>query len=337
MSEYGAYLFRLDGEKIVKHPNADSLSLYNLENGKSVVFRTDLFNPLDRALHIQPETIVNPKNENFISVAEGSFEKEFTVGVQKIRGIYSYGMFLKIKPDVSILHSNLWEFLGFEHLQPKEPKEHEGINIGLSCPIFDVENLFNDRYVNNFSKEDLVVITEKIHGSSTRAVNIPSNSNLYNPYFGSRRNWYRNENPYEYQSQIPGLKDFLNDNPGIVVYGEVFGMVQSIRYGKTRDNPFGWAMFDMWNSKTEQWLNYDQIDNFANQYSIPRAPFLYRGAFMMSVVRILTDGPSRIDGSSLREGVVVRCVYPGKMVYGKELRLKSVNDDYLLVKNNKIS
>jgi len=80
-----------------------------------------------------------------------------------------------------------------------------------------------------------------------------------------------------------------------------------------------------------KYLNYDDFTGLCDQYGVLHVPFVYRGAYALSVVKGLSDGNSLLGGQE-REGVVVRPVVERQHPQIGRVVLKYVGDTYLFGK-----
>lgn len=187
MSDHGARVFSID--KLIKHPNADSLSIvYPFgEGGYTVVVRSQDWGVGDLAIYIQPDSLVPLNREEFdwlrndgrTPILNDGVEHHL-VRVKKLRGTWSFGLLIKA-PAGSFIGADLADALGIIHYEPPaKAVKNNGKSGGKvmpalsepkpSCnpPVYDLENLRKN--VGVFGDGELVQITEKIHGANARFV-----------------------------------------------------------------------------------------------------------------------------------------------------------------------
>lgn len=125
------------------------------------------------------------------------------------------------------------------------------------------------------------------------------------------------------------IETWCRANPEKILYGEIFGNVQDLRYGAI-ESQYYFAAFDILDHG--KWLNYDEFCTSVD--SVPglnRVPEIYRGPFNLEMLKTLSDSlDSKWPGANhLAEGIVVRPpqeqIHPrcGRMV------LKLVSNRYL--------
>ncbi len=236
-------------------------------------------------------------------------------------------------------------------------------------PVYDLENFYRfsdmfaaseDRLEQDSATEgDVVCITEKIHGCNARYVYSSADKRMF---AGSRTTWKRPF--YELQakslldalsilcrlrkpeqksatddwntllasSKGTGIQEWCRAHPDHVLFGELYGDVQDLKYGhKPGERSF--VGFDVFH-KGEWWPSSQIEESFANR-GVPFVPVLYKGPFSEDVLRKCVDGNTMIEGAGkqMREGCVVRMLdseplferrgYPGRKI------LKAVSSAYL--------
>jgi hypothetical protein len=122
---------------------------------------------------------------------------------------------------------------------------------------------------------------------------------------GSRSEWKRQEpDSLWWRALTPEMEAFCMACPGVVLYGEVYGNVQCLKYGL--GNGVTFAAFDVLNldgtfvdaSETRLLL----ADNFVKQ-----VPLVGCVPFDFDTICALAEGPSLVPGADhIREGVVVK-------------------------------
>lgn len=327
-----------------KHPNADTLSIVKFY-GYDCIVRSSEFQVGDLACYVPPDNILPEKPEY-----EFLRSKKFRVKAMKLRGIASQGLVLKA-PENAIEGEDVAEQLGITHYVPPErtcnrsgsARELRVIRKDI-VPTFegstyDIESYF--RYGKEFFQEgDPIVITEKIHGANWRATfqeprELPWWRRLigrmlknFNKrlFVGSRNLWRSNEDEDVYWGVLkdnPTLVKYLESNPGVIVYGEIYGKVQDLHYGIGDEIKL--VVFDIYHPSVG-FLDPTSIENKFPD-ATPVVPKLYEGTFSDEVVRSYISGPSVLarkygDLKQIREGIVIRNLRTGR-------KLKAISPDYL--------
>ncbi len=156
--------------KIERHPNADSLSLIEV-NGNTVVVRTVDYQVGDLAVYVPVDALVPTVQPEFTFLAKP--DKDYhRVRASKLRGIFSCGLLVKARPEFKD-GQLVAEELGIQkYVSPSERRllEH-GARVGNGrstrkvhdpMPRYGLDNA--KKYGHVLQTGEVVVITEKIHG-----------------------------------------------------------------------------------------------------------------------------------------------------------------------------
>src|SRR3989338_3975449 len=221
--------------------------------------------------------------------------------VRKLRGVVSMGLLIPA-PEGSRIGDDVTASLGIIHYEPplQNATTHgqtESPPKDLIAPTYDVENML--RYASSFEKNELVHVTEKIHGANGRFV-----WHQDRMWCGSKNEWKKPDVEnlwWRTLSQNPWLEKYCRQNPGDVVYGEVFGSVQSLRYGLKPGN-YQVRVFDI--MRAGRYLSLDALLNVPNFQLVPS---LGVHPFDIEKLKALAEGDSLIlSANHMREGIVVR-------------------------------
>ncbi len=365
MSEFSCPIVRIDS--IEKHPNADTLSITEVE-GCPVIIRTTDFKVGDLAVYIPIESLVP---ENGICNSVKWVEKHaghltFKNGVHRLkavrlRKIFSMGMLVPadmFPGAADAVGMDVSEKLGItKYEEPEDTFEAAPRNRGSLLgwfvafvrrvlhlkskpktrlfPIYDLSS-FRKAARNAFTDGEEVVVTEKIHGqnfvacySSKRKKLIVSSHKVIRGT-EDNSNWWRVAREQELHE--------LRDYPDLAFYGEIYGAdVQDLGYG-VPSGRLHVQFFDIYDTKAKDWLSYDDACNVLAAAHLLPVPVLYRGPYDREKVMTLRDGNTTVGGvKQIREGVVIRRVKDGFNPETNEARprcvLKLVGDQYLLRAN----
>lgn len=315
--------------KLEEHPNADSLSLVKI-HGFQCAVRTQDWKDGDLAAYIMPDSIV-PDSEPFQFLKSSDSKKWNRVRARKLRGYISMGLLVPAPPG-SKEGDNVMEALGVSHYEPPLPASTGGDNesgpVGY-FPKYDVENL--RRYNTIFQNGEEVIATEKIHGTSAKYCYSQGRM-----WVGSRTNWKKKDRKnvwWQALNKNPWIQEWCKQNPRLVLYGEVFGPVQKLRYG-TKPGDVRFLVFDILDGA--EWLSYDEMKEIGNNEEIrfgdclDFVPELYRGPFDINVLEKLSEGPSTVlHANHMREGIVIRPVAERQDPKLGRVQLKLVSNEYL--------
>lgn len=348
---------------VIHHPNADKLDIASVKGWNCIVGR-DSYRKGDLCVFFPPDSVLPEKLIN-------DYELEFLkkggrVGTLKLRGFISQGLVLPVtcvpRTVLTGVGDNVADVLGVTKYEVPERhvqgQSRNRTSANIQNPYFskytDIENIKNFDTV--FADGDLVVITEKIHGSNIRFGKLPIEINwkskdilsivrsLWNKYILRRTHefvygshnvqllWNNQKNYYIKNIWSEVLKsvnvDALPEN--FIFYGEVFGKgVQDMEYSQ---DGLSLAIFDVKDISGGEYLDWGTVKSFCQMYGLFEAPELYIGPYHSSMLPALTSNKSKIDGG-LREGCVVKSLLEeNDRKIGRKI-LKSINPDYLTRKN----
>lgn len=307
MSTHAVNIIEIDN--VSPHPNADKLQLTKIGGWQCVIGKD--IGVGDRAIYIEPDYVVNTEHPAF-SFLKKDGKPGQRIAVRKFRGQLSQGLIIPVPDDLKSLPtgSNVIEQLGITRYEPPENfSTYAEFRTGPSLnyvPKFDVESY--QRYVELFSPGEIVIATEKLHGANGRFVWAKDpKTGEFDQYCGSRTNWLKNEGNniwWQVFQKTPSIGEWCKANPEIVLYGEVFGAVQNLKYGLTG---IAFAAFAVLNKGI--WLDYDQMIASLNEFKVPTVPFVYRGPFDQKLLYDLAEENSRwptaVASNQLSEGIVV--------------------------------
>jgi RNA ligase (TIGR02306 family) len=372
MSEWQVRVIKIDN--IEKHPNADTLSITNVDGGYPCIFKTTDFKIGDLAVYIPIDSIC-PDTPQF------DFLQRQRIKAKRLRGIFSMGLLIPAESGMKIgqiadqqLGIRKWEpeieAIGKGKILTGEDEYDPGF-----LPVYtDIESM--RKYKNVISSDDEVVLTEKIHGVNSRFVYsqnelwIGSHNKIKRPpwhydnlpflkkirmYFANvifflqknlhismpvRISKFASKNrkrdiPPNLWCQIAlkyNLKEKLSKYPDIAIYGEIYGKVQYLHYGK--DNDVDLILFDAMDIKTGKYFDYDDFIKLAKELDIPTVPLLYRGKWDESLTELRNGKTTMPNANHIREGFVVKPVKEKQLDHFGRVCLKFVGEDYLLDKKN---
>jgi hypothetical protein len=128
------------------------------------------------------------------------------------------------------------------------------------------------------------------------------------------------------------LASKLKAFPKLVVYGEVYGSVQDLKYSVPGNEKVRFRVFDMYDANSEEWLCFETVTAMCSVFGLEMVPVLYRGPYVRETVDPLRTGKSTLDGVTIREGFVIRPEIPhdssDKQAY------KLVSEEYKLRKGD---
>ena len=377
-------------KNIIPHFNADRLEIVELEgNDWHIVVQKDIWKVGDIGILFPVDSVLPSRLESFLFSPDSKIKLDKSrIRAVKIRGYISTGMlvpvseiqlyintFLDVLPNTLLATStikrikngeigqDIAEALEVTKYEPPTPSFQSNLGRvdrkkGNDNPAFhkytDIENI--KYYPTLFNDEEVVVITEKIHGTSFRAgyvkkeklsmwdrIKLLFSCNPYIEYefiYGSRNVQipkrkdyvgFYDENVYYKIVKKYNLEEILH--PGQVVYGEIYG--DGIQKGYTYGLKNGEVDFVAYDIQQDgKYLDYYDFEKVAHNLSLPTVPELSIGYYDLDDIKRLSEGPSILSPSQpIREGVVVKPIKERLGPTGRAI-LKSLNPEYLVLKNS---
>lgn len=354
-STHKVEVFKIGEGDLQKHPNADSLNILNVWNYQAVVRIAD-YKVGDLACYVPPDNVLPDKPEY------GFLKGHLRIKAQKLRGVMSQGLVLPA-PAGSKPGDDVAAQLGITHYVPKGNSGKgagNGIRGGMQStppPIpgstYDVDTWF--KYGKLIPDGTQVELTEKIHGTNARytfqAGKMWAGSrNLYRkPPYQHTKWWEKllakihwgkhfliphevpNSVYWDILSLNPWIETICRNHPDHIVYGEIFGWVQDLRYG-AKPGEVWFRVFDIFNGKrflnpSERWEILRESGQDPNQVN---APILYVGPYNKELIEKWISGQTVIPGANhIREGIVIK---PMAELWDQRigrLILKAVSPEYL--------
>jgi RNA ligase (TIGR02306 family) len=326
-STHRCEVFRV--ERIENHPNADRLEIIYHDHFTTVV-QKNLYKINDLVCFIPPDSIVNTNRPEFNFLKKEGRDEELIRAI-KLRGIVSYGLVVK-PPSTAVEGDNLAEYFDVKHYEPEQSIAMYGDNVKTPSELsglskYDVDSA--RKYIRLFNEGEEIAVTEKIHGANARYCCVNGIQ-----YCGSRTGWKLDDKKcpwWKAYRNHPEILEFCQNNPLNVLFGEVYGQVQTLKYGLTTCK---FVAFDIF--ANGKFLNYDEFVKLCTEYDILRVPELYRGPLIKDEIWGFADGPSilaKINGATHhREGCVFGPVIERYDEHIGRLKVKIVGSDYLTSK-----
>lgn len=325
MSKHEVRVIRI--ERIEKHPNADRLSLIRIGDN-TVVFETGSFGEGDLAVHVEPDYEV-PCSPVFAWLfAEGSLPTaRQRVKARRLRGVWSYGLLVPAPPGASE-GDCVMEELGITRWDDtadacaRDGYERSLPDSLLGAPRYDLESWHKHKHL--LFEGERVIVTEKIHGTNARYAYHSGRM-----WCGSRTQW-KTQSPgnwwWRCLEQNPWIEEILKNSPaGTILYGEVYGDVQDLKYG-TGKGELRFSVFD-------HWIGHGWMDScsFITKLSDVLTPVVYDGPYYPELMKHLAEQDSRAawPHKQLQEGVVIKPAYERQHESVGRVALKLVSNRYL--------
>lgn len=366
MSEFHVEVVKVG--KIVKHPNADNLSIATVHSDYPCIIRTGDFLEGSLAIYVPVDALVPKDHPKFLFL-----QGKNRIKAKRLRGIFSMGLLIPVDPGMRE-GQDVQQLLGITKYDPSDNVAHAGggsmdqgdqeRDPGILPKYTDIEGL--RKYGKVLTPGEEVVITEKLHGSNMRVIH--DGKRLW---VGSRNHFRKNpvQTPvqkafhkfflafkrfsfvrsilrkYFTVSTTPSswwqvahkmkLQDKLKDFPMIGLYGELVGVqggkTKRFSYG-TAPGEYSFVVFDAYDAHTGSYLNYPELVKLTKTLGLPLAPTLYAGPWDPAVAKEVSEGTSLLDACHIREGVVIRPVLERTDAFLGRVILKLHGEAFLLEK-----
>ena len=329
MSTHEVKVFRI--KEIFPHENANSLGIVKIDGWTSCI-KLDQFKVGDLVAYVEPDFCVNTTRPEFAFLRDGN-KTIHRVRVCKLRGIISQGLVVALDPSLGLKEGdNAMEALEVTRYEPPEPMslggDNEGGPSGVYAPKYDVETY--QKYIDCFVEGEEVCATEKYHGCAS--VYVWTSDRIY---VGSRTNWKKEDEKsvwWKALKQNPWIEEWCCKHPGLVLYGEVFGNTQDLKYSAST-NQFFFAAFDILDKN--RWLNYDEARELTKDTpGFEWVRLAYRGPFNKELLLAEAEKNSLWYKcqDQLREGIVIKTVIERTDPKLGRVQLKMVSNRYHLRK-----
>jgi RNA ligase (TIGR02306 family) len=321
-------------QQVLPHPNAERLELAHVKGWQCVVPRGK-YAPGNLIAYVPPDAILPVALSDRLGITK--YLSNGRVRCARLRGEPSFGVIFDREDETWPEGLDVAEQYGITKYVP--PMKTSVGNAERSHPLFvsytEIENLRN--FPTLFTDGEEVVVSEKIHGTNCRVgvIDVNGEKTWMAGSKGVRRKKPEDENVaadlYWHPTSIPAVRALVEtvarDSRQVILFGEVYGKVQSLRYGVPGGIAF--RAFDL--LVDGKYADYDRFAELCHAHGVEVAPLVHRGPFALDVVKQLAEGDSVIPGAAnIREGVVVRPVIERDDPKIGRVVLKYIGDGYLL-------
>lgn len=363
-------------KNILPHPNPEVHSLEMVQvYGWMVIAKKNQYKKGQPCIYLPPDSVLSEELELKLFPPESKIKlyKRRLKSI-RIKGALSQGMIVSTDEfSLEYIKNNLTKYEPPEESIPIKLKGNQPKKELLNNDFRKYVDIENYKYYDRVLQEDEeVVITLKMHGTSSRFSNIkPTNLTIwkrikqllgfmgeYEFCYGSRNVQlsdgtdfsYKNEkqgvnmdNVYKFVAKKYKMNKIIPNGYGL--YGEIVGKnVQKNYHYNVKDNDYEFYLYDIYNFEEQRWLNYNeylsmfsycQETAYLNNYeTIKRCPELYKGLYSINTIEQYRNGKDPIQTDIEREGIVVK---PTIERYSPSLGrtiLKCISDEYWLGKQS---
>ena len=325
---------------VLPHPNADRLEIAIVKGWQTVIGKGQ-FSKGDKVVYFPPDTLLHIDWTDSFAVTkycselpnEPDFDGMRRIRKTRLRGEPSFGLIVPAEDSMELGQDVASHYTALKY---EPPVKLRGGDQEKDHPLFvnycEVENLRN--YPNIFSPGEHVYVTEKIHGTNCKIGMINGQEMA-----GSRRtNRRRPEDlktsfywfPWALQPVATMMKALSVHAKVVILYGEVFGKVQSLHYGKSKDIDF--LAFDLY--LDGKFVSVERFWDLTSVFGVPTVPSFGYVPYSLERIKELASGKSFVEGADhVKEGVVIKPLEDRHEPKLGRVVMKYLSDEYLLSKH----
>jgi RNA ligase (TIGR02306 family) len=339
--------------EVKKHPDADKLEIVIVLDWQCVVPK-GMYTEGQKVVYFPPDTLLPRKWADEFGVTNYLSFKDPEMGRIKgikLRGEPSLGLIAKLDDEswpVGEIVTEHYEVQKWE-APIKTTQGDRAPSHPLMVHYTNIENLRN--FPNAFENYDdeILCVTEKIHGTNSRCGYVKNQDESYELVAGSHKlqrkdpgsEESRKANRYWFPTTIPVVKKLLDHIKGmghyqVLIFGEVYGNVIQKGFAYDTDNSLGYRAFDLF--VDGKYISAEMFETICNEFDVPTVPSVLLEGFDLEKIKSMADGEGRMGkhrlDSNKIEGVVVR-PWEREDTDPKigRLILKYVGDNYLFSKH----
>ena len=282
--------------EVRSHENADRLCIVPV-GGWSCVVGKEQFKPGSRAIYIEPDYVVPLDRPEFAFLCKPDSDKvEHRLKAIRLRGVVSFGLLIPVPESLAdrAVGDNVMDDLGIRRYEPPVKCMPGGLDDGLPeaewpqvySSKFDVEDL--RKYEDVFQEGEPVIVTEKLHGASSRAV---WKDGVF--YMGSRTRWLKPDVPNHWVRAFasqPQIEAWCEAHPETVLYGETFGPVQELKYGLREPRFAAFAAL-----RNGEWTNLPELRESLNAFGVYLPAIVYEGSYDRARIAAAAEADSIVE------------------------------------------
>ena len=298
-------------EKVLPHSNAERLELAHIKGWQFVVPKAR-YQAGDLVTYVPVDSVLPADLAERLGVTK--YLSKGRMRCAKLRGEPSFGLIIDRENDGWTLGTDVREHYGIEKFIPP---------IKLSAGDADVPHALFDSYteIENMRNFPAVFVPgEPIEMAGSKQIRRKRPAEMASDLY-----WF----PWTLAGARELLREVTLGPRGAkqaILFGEVFGRVQSLRYGLV--NALAFRAFDL--LIDGKYVDSDEFKSLCEQFGIDVVPSVFEGPFDLQTIRDLSDGPSLIGGADhIREGVVVKPVKERTDPKIGRVILKYIGDTYL--------
>lgn len=318
-------------EKILPHQNADALELAHVLGWQLVVKKGE-YQVGDKVVYIPPDAVLSLEWSEKFGVTK--YLSKGRIKCAKLRGEPSFGLVVQPADENWEIGQNVADYYSVTRWEP--PVRITAGDAEKDHPLFwsytDIENMRN--FPTILSEGEMVVLTEKIHGTQCRVSIIEGElmagskalrrKRPDNDTFQQSTYWF----PFALDPVHQMLEELGRTHRQVILFGEVYGSkIQSFHYGNK--GTLGFRAFDI--LIDGRYLDWPEFGDLCQNYQIEIVPTVATIPFSLDEVKRYSEGKTLVinDQTHIREGVVAKPLHERNDPKLGRVILKYVSDTYL--------
>ncbi|HWE93813.1 MAG TPA: RNA ligase (ATP) [Tepidisphaeraceae bacterium] len=321
-------------EKVLPHSNAERLELAHVKGWQCVVPKGK-YATGDLVTYVPPDSVLPVELSDRLGITK--YLSKGRVRCARLRGEPSFGVIIDRENAQWTEGHDVSTWYGITKYLP--PVRATVGDAEPAHPLFvsytEIENMRN--FPEVMAEGEEVVVSEKIHGTNCRVGMVQYNGAMtwMAGSKGVRRKMPAGEavaaDLYWHPYSLEGVRSLVEACAAsarqVILFGEVYGKVQSLRYGVADGIAF--RAFDL--LVGGKYVDHAPFNDLCLTHGVERAPVVYRGPFSLERIKQLAEGNSTLPGAdNIREGVVVKPVVERLDPKIGRVVLKYIGDGYLL-------
>lgn len=326
-------------EKLTPHNNADSLELAQIL-GWQMVVRKDEYTVGDAVVYFPIDTVLPLELSDRFNVTK--YLSKGRIRCTKLRGEPSFGLAVKLDNEEWQIGQDVSEYyaaLGVKKYEP--PIRVTAGDAETEHPLFitytEIENMRN--FPDVFQEGEMVVLTEKVHGTNSRVGIIEGvlmagskgvrRKRPVDDKFEANLYWY----PLSLSPVRSMLEDLATQHKQVVLFGEIYGSkIQSLDYG--HKGTMGYRAFDL--LIDGKYLDWPDFTWLCVEHGVNIVPCVAAIPFDLDTIKAHSEGNTLLmdDNAHIREGLVVKPFEERRDPKLGRCVLKYVSDAYLFGKQS---
>lgn len=364
--------------KIAPHPNpvVERLLIATVYGFEVVIGKNSGYNVGQDVIYFPENSVLPAKIENYLFPIDAKIKlTKARIRACRIQKFVSQGMIAPFSEIATLCNlgevasdtdlSDLLDVVkyyppSFVANQPKEQKDQKVRNKPKTNHYFKEYNgCTNIKWEPHaFTEDNVVWISEKIHGSNWRAGYLPNEpttfkgklfkflrlTSAYEFCYGSNtvQRQKKTKSPTWYGADIYAemahkykIKEKLKDYPGYVLYGEIYGpgVQKGYHYG-LEEGQRDLVIFDVLvqSKKDQNWLSRKNAEDFCAKLGLKFVPVLYEGPWNKEIAEGFVGGNSVFAPTQkVREGIVVK---NDDILTLHRKKIKIINPEYTMKEAN---